>query len=306
MDFVAFGLILDDIIFPDGRMAMGVLGGGGPQTAFGMRLWSDSVGLVAGVGQDLPEAAWAWLRESGIDTTGIRVTGQPTPRAWQMLEADGRRTQVWSATHEGLTEQLSRSLRHVPASYRRARGFHFGTHPDEPDLYFASGLRRLGGLVSLEPFRPARSLLTSNALRVLLTAADIFSLNIRSAQSFIGPGEPLELADQLLRAGTRVIALRMGQEGSLILEASNPRRAVRIPAVPVNAANPVGAGNAYCGSFLVGWAETRDIVEAGLRGAVAASFLVEQVGAPVVAAALHAEAKKRLEALRPKVEIISL
>ena len=38
VDLVAFGVILDDLVFPDGRTSLGVLGGGGPQTAFGMRL----------------------------------------------------------------------------------------------------------------------------------------------------------------------------------------------------------------------------------------------------------------------------
>ena len=33
---VAFGIIIDDIVFPDGATHMGVLGGGGPQTAWGM------------------------------------------------------------------------------------------------------------------------------------------------------------------------------------------------------------------------------------------------------------------------------
>ena len=61
---VAFGIILDDIVFPDGHTAMGTLGGGGPQTAFGMRLpalagWIEQcqVGLVAGVGHDLSQSA---------------------------------------------------------------------------------------------------------------------------------------------------------------------------------------------------------------------------------------------------------
>ena len=46
MDFVTFSLIIDDIVFPDGKTAMGTLGGGGPQTAFGMKLWADKVGLA--------------------------------------------------------------------------------------------------------------------------------------------------------------------------------------------------------------------------------------------------------------------
>jgi cytidine kinase len=35
---ITFSIIIDDIVFPDGSTRMGVLGGGGPQTAFGMRL----------------------------------------------------------------------------------------------------------------------------------------------------------------------------------------------------------------------------------------------------------------------------
>src|SRR5512145_1811864 len=96
MDLVAFSLIIDDIVFPDGQTAMGVLGGGGPQTAFGMKLWADQVGLVSGVGHDLPASALEWLKSSGIDIAGLRLSDHwPTPRAWQLLEADGRRTQVW-------------------------------------------------------------------------------------------------------------------------------------------------------------------------------------------------------------------
>jgi hypothetical protein len=66
IDFVAFSLILDDLVFPDGRTAMGVLGGGGPQAAFGMKLWTEKVGLVSGIGRDLPAKALAWLEASGI------------------------------------------------------------------------------------------------------------------------------------------------------------------------------------------------------------------------------------------------
>ena len=44
VDFFGFNIILDDIVFPDGQTRMGLLGGGGPQAAFGMRLWAESGG----------------------------------------------------------------------------------------------------------------------------------------------------------------------------------------------------------------------------------------------------------------------
>jgi sugar/nucleoside kinase (ribokinase family) len=303
--FVTFGLILDDIVFPDGRAAMGVLGGGGPQAAFGMRLWADSVGLVAGVGADLPESARSWLGASGIDVEGVRASEHPTPRAWQLLEADGRRTQVWRVPGQALGAQLSRAVRYLPERYRRARGFHFGTHPDAPDLDFARDLRALGGLVSLEPFRPADRPPASEALRALLAAADVFSLNAGEARSLVGAGEPREMARRLAEAGARVLALRLGEGGSLAIDAQ-AGRAAHVPAVPVRVVDPVGAGNAYGGGFVVGWVETHDIVEAGLRGAVAASFLVEQIGVPLVTDEIRAEARKRVETLRSGVERIEI
>jgi sugar/nucleoside kinase (ribokinase family) len=155
--YVAFGLILDDVVYPDGATAMGVLGGGGPQTAFGMRLWSDSVGLVSGVGPDFPAAVEAWLDQSEIDRVGLRRTQAPTLRAWQVLKADGRRTQVWRVTGQTIGTQLSRSYEVLPEAYRVARGFHYGIHPDEPDLAFARELRARGKTVSLEPFTLFRS-----------------------------------------------------------------------------------------------------------------------------------------------------
>ena len=41
--FITYSIIIDDLVFPDGQTAMGVLGGSGPQTAFGMKLFADPV-----------------------------------------------------------------------------------------------------------------------------------------------------------------------------------------------------------------------------------------------------------------------
>jgi hypothetical protein len=48
LDAVCFTLIVDDIVFPDGATAMGVLGGGGPLTCFGLRLHPSAPSVVRG------------------------------------------------------------------------------------------------------------------------------------------------------------------------------------------------------------------------------------------------------------------
>jgi sugar/nucleoside kinase (ribokinase family) len=298
MDFVAFGLIIDDIVFPDGQTAMGVLGGGGPQTAFGMKLWAEQVGLVGGVGHDLPAEALVWLKSSGLDTTGLRVSTQwPTPRAWQVLEADGRRTQVWRVPGLAIGAQLSRRLEYLPDGYRQARGFHLGVHPEEPDLDFINALRNTGAIISIEPFRPAARPLGEAELRALLTAGQIFSPNDEEAVSLVGPAEPLELIRRLAEAGAEVVALRQGEHGATVHRADTGET-WHIPAFETPVIDPTGAGNAFCGGFLAGWAQTGDLRLSGLYGAVAASFLVEQVGLPRVETRRGEEAKRRLAVLQ--------
>lgn len=299
MDFVTFSLIIDDIVFSDGRTAMGCLGGGGPQTAFGMRLWADAVGLVSGVGQDMPAANWAWLRATGIDTAGLRrSTRWPTVRAWQVCEADGQRTQVWRTPGPVVGAQLGRSLAHLPASYRRAKAFHLGVHPEAPDLDFIHALRGLGGLVSIEPFRPPQRPLKEAELRALLSAGQIFSPNREEAVALVGPGRPLDLCQRLAALGAEIVALRLGSHGALIYQAATGDA----QPIPAYDASPVvdltGAGNAFCGGFLAGWVLTEDFGQAGLYGAVAASFLVEQVGLPPVRNDWREAAGRRLARLK--------
>ncbi|HSV85963.1 MAG TPA: PfkB family carbohydrate kinase [Levilinea sp.] len=298
---ITFSIILDDIVFPDGTTRMAVLGGGGPQTAFGMRLWAGSVGIVAGVGDDFPVEAQTWFEQSGIDMQGVRrAAGMPTPRAWQVLEQDGRRTQVWRVPGDVIGKHLRKRIEDIPEAYRAAAGFHIGLHPLQPDLDFIHGLGALGGVISLEPFKPAEHLPQPQALAGLLAAAHIFTPNTEEAVSLVGRGEPLELVRRLIHAGAKVVALRMGAAGSLVAQAGAPK-AVHIPAVPLPVVDPVGAGNAYCGGFLAGWVETGDIRRAGLYGSVAASFLVEQVGAPVCSSAIRQSARRRLKGIAGRV-----
>lgn len=299
IDYFTYSLIIDDIVLPDGRTLMGQLGGGGPQTAFGMKLWATGgVGLCAGVGADLPAAAERQLAELGIDLAGLRRhPSLPTLRAWQVMEWDGRRTQVWRTQHSAIAEQLTLTPERVPPAYRDARGFHLGVHPEHPNLALAQALAAQGVTVSIEPFRPAERVLSDGEVRALAATGEVFSPTVEEAESIIGPGEPEALVRRLANAGATLVALRMGAEGSLLYHAFT-NDLCHVPAVRVMVVDPVGAGNAYCGGLLVGWVETRNLRTAGQFGAVAASFLVEQFGLPQASPRLHEEARRRLEELK--------
>jgi len=305
VDLVTFGVIIDDIIFPDGSSQMGILGGGGVQTAFGMRLWSPSVGLVSGVGEDYLEVVKSWLEESGIDEKGIHISDLPTPRAWQLLEYDERRTQIWRVPPEVIKAQLRRAVEFMPPEYRSAKGFHFGYHPDEPGLGFLEDLHSLGGIVSVEPFKAADHLPERENLHALLMKTDIFSANQREALSLVGEDDPLKQIKAFLELGAKQVVIRLGGQGSIAADSVSGKY-VKVPAVPVDVVDPVGAGNAYCGGFLAGWVEHHDIAVAAVYGSVSASFLVEQVGVPAVNDGVMRISRQRLEELTSQVSAFTL
>jgi sugar/nucleoside kinase (ribokinase family) len=83
------------------------------------------------------------------------------------------------------------------------------------------------------------------------------------------------------------IVVKHGMAGSVIYQRST-RRILAIPRIPVDASDPTGAGDAYCGGFLAGMAITGNPFVAGLTGTVSASYVVETSG--VMAALRPADA----------------
>jgi len=74
LDYIIYGkIIIDSIRLLSGKVIENQLGGGGPQGAFGARLWSDSVGLVSRIGKEFPETAKISLEHLYINTEGIQI-----------------------------------------------------------------------------------------------------------------------------------------------------------------------------------------------------------------------------------------
>jgi sugar/nucleoside kinase (ribokinase family) len=299
INYVSFGLILDNIRFPYGKEFFSILGGGGPQVAFGMRLWSNDVGLIAGVGTDLPKDILQWFDQSGIDRQGVRIGNQPTLRAVQNLDIDGNRVQTWLSDPAALHEYLSLSIKQIPQSYQKSKVFHLGVHPDdwESSLDFIHQLKKLGGLVSIELFKPADKPFSKRRLQALLKSADLFSLNQLEAYSLFGSKTDQELIQLLMDNGGRLISLRLGADGSLVANGTADQ-IFFIPAFPVTVVDPTGAGNAFCGGFSVGWVETADLLTAGLYGSVASSFAIEQMSVPIITTDVIQAAQKRFTKLK--------
>ena len=301
-NYIAVGsVIIDDIVYPDGRTSMGVLGGGGAHAAYGIALAGEKPALVGLVGQDLPAEIRARL-ERDFDTSGLVWVEHPQLRGWQIFEWNGLRNEIFRVdVIEPFMYGPDADEGSIP--FADARGFTLLRGPS----HVASWRARFPGAVLL--WEPVRVFMLSADHEAFLSGiphADIVSPNLHEAQTMYGIKDELELMRRLLADGVKVAALRMGERGSLVAR-RGAGDAYYIPAVEVaELIDQTGAGNAYCGGFLVGWGQTGDVATAGYYGAAAASFTLEYVGCASIPADRDAEWARRLAEARRGARTVSL
>ncbi|MGH2617186.1 MAG: carbohydrate kinase family protein [Thermomicrobiales bacterium] len=293
-EFVAYsGLIIDDIVLPDGRTFMNTLGGSATHALVGMRVWAERLGYFAAVGADFAPRHRALLEGLGIDLRGLLVReGSATARAWQLFEPDERRIEVFRTDIEDFY-RIEPGLDEMPADYFAARGFHIchGTFADTLDVVTRLRAVNPTACIMWEP-TPLQLSPSADEMRVLFANVDAFSPDRSEAAAITGQDTIEGAMQTLLDWGAPIVALRMGAQGSCVETASG--ESYRIPAIPVNVVDTTGGGDAYCGGLLVALANGEPAAEAGARAAVSASFAIEQFGVPAFGEQTRDEAERRL------------
>src|SRR5918997_5895099 len=114
--YVIYGKIIIDDVVVAGSRVRSVLGGGGPQAAFGARLWSDSIGFLSRSGSDLITDHVDALRGLDIDLTGWRQFPDiPTPRTLMQYDEEEYLTGGLLTSRDDWTRLLREPLTLPPA-----------------------------------------------------------------------------------------------------------------------------------------------------------------------------------------------
>jgi ribokinase len=318
---VLFGcLTSDNVVTADGVCQPQSFGGNAIYAALGARVWSDSVGVVARAGTGYPEACFDFLTGMGIGVEGIRR--QPKPHGRNMVfiySADGSRTRsVPAAVMAGIPPaerhrfsdttlqpdagqkwlEFSPDADDMPKSWwQSVQGIHCAAIPMVRQGHVASAARRrVGARVWIQidsPWqdRKAQGYGEDESLLRTVDALLPSEADLKDYRPGAGQGEALEA---LLGDGAKTVVLKKGALGCEIRDAG---RSIAIPAVAVDAVDPTGAGDAFCGGFLAGMIATRDIVQAARQGTVAASFAVERPGIEGLLRIDRREAARRLASI---------
>jgi ribokinase len=188
----------------------------------------------------------------------------------------------------------------LTASYLQVKAAHLAPLELPAHQALCAALASRGIRLSLDPGERYMKPPLMEEVFSFLHYVDAFLPSEQEVQSMLGAGDPWRAACRFAEAGPKVIVIKAGSKGSLIYDGQTRRR-WHVPAYPAQVVDVTGAGDAYCGGFMVGYQETGDPVLAACYGAVSASFVLEGFGALYATQFNRAQAEARLNELRGQV-----
>ena len=179
------------------------------------------------------------IRSDFVDTTGDDVTyfsGTPTP-------ADIPPAWLADVPAVHLPALLVQSHAELVDALRTSR-------PDRLITVDTPWLDRRDGTSSIHPE------ILEQASVVLPSEDDLAKLM---------PGVPLlDAARSLIEDGAHAVVVKLGAGGSIVVDGHGV--ITHVPAYPAQTVDPTGAGDSFCGGFLVGLHETGDLIQAAIYG----------------------------------------
>ena len=267
---VVGSVALDSVKTPFGQED-DVLGGSASFFATAASYFTE-VSVIAVVGEDFPELHLAFLRQRGIDLTGLERRPGKTFRwrgeySYQLNEAKT------IATHLNVFETF-RPV--VPESHR------------EPEMLFLANIDPELQRTVLEQVRRPRLVACDTMnfwidgkrpeLLRLLKDVDILIINDGEARALAGDPNLVTVARTIQAVGPTTLIIKRGEYGVIMFSKD---RVFAVPAFPLEQVkDPTGAGDCFAGGFMGYLSSTGNLGDEALRravvaGSVMASYAVE-------------------------------
>lgn len=287
-------LTIDDIVlWPDGQTWMGQAGGNVLFSAIGARVWLKEVGLLARLGSDYPAQKLDEMRARGIHP-GLSQSNAPTLHDWALYEAHGGR-QFINHINSGSNQEATLDADEITAEDLHGKAYHLAPVPTEQQAKLVDRLRTSDRLISLDPHE-SWIIGHEKTLQAVLKKVDFFLPSRLEAQRLYGIDAPERAVRAFAELGPRAVVIKLGADGSLIFDARRGQ-SFHVPPYPADVRDTTGAGDAYCGGFLAGYLLTEDPLTAAQYGTVAASYVIEAIGALSTIQPSRADSHDRLVAV---------
>ncbi len=269
---------IDTILLPSRTAPFVVLGGAAAYTSFAAKRLEASASVISKVGGDFPEAYLWWLRQEGIDLSGVTKHADEQNTGFELR---------YNADLSGRTLKLKSkgapiNLADVPDDLH-AKAVHIAPIANEVSYEVVEKLRRCADVMSLDPQGLLRSFdEAGNVVENASVDKRIFGLiNIyKSSQNEIyaltGKSELKHAMKAIHDFGVETVIVTMGAEGSVLSVEGAQYSIASCPSRVL--VDPTGAGDVFIGGFLTEYLREKESVWCACVGSAAASVVVEGIG----------------------------
>ena len=330
MKFVTTGgLRADYLITREGKAYNGLPGGNALYAAAGAALWAKDVAPWARYGRNFPLDWLSEIAEKGLSTKAlVALPGYQDHRTFFAYTQDGIRDDTnpefhYSRIGKPLPDALKGYVHSTPeqdnadhfeplairpsdwpSDFNDISAVHLAPLPLATHLHVPSTLRENDvALITIDPGErymiPARQ----QSIQEILSQVDVFLPSDQEVRSLLGSDISFWQAAELFNSwGAPLVIIKVGARGVLLYDRRNGLRHLLPYHQPDDnrVIDVTGAGDAFCGGFIVGLAQSADPVRAAQMGLVSASLAIEGYGALFILSAGRNIAQERLQQLQAR------
>ena len=280
VELITVGHILKEVIkFPDKTIGP-VLGSPAAYACVAASRLGMQSGIITRIGSDMPAQLLQSLIDAGVDICGISSQGNKTRTSQLTYDLRGNKKIIYTAVAPKI------EVSNIPEDYFKAKAALLCPLDSEVSIEVAEALFNKnvilmtdlgghGGTVST--WHPSPGDHDSyQAIKELVRFCEIVKVSDEDCKYIFGESVPLEsVSEQILDWGTKIVLITMGAKGSMLITRDGR---TGISVFPGDVVDTTGAGDVYCGGFLVAYIRSNDPEKAAIFASATASIMIEKSG----------------------------
>jgi len=269
---------MDSIRLPSRSAPFVVLGGSVTYVSFVTKRLDATVSIISKVGGDFPEAYMWWLREEGIDLSGVtKLANEQTTRYELRYSKD-----LLNRTLKLKKRASPINVSDLPCSMR-AKAVHVAPIAGEISYEVVEKLKDCAEVLSLDPQGLLRRFNKTGKVKSrspvdkrLFSLINIYKSSLAEITALTGHSKIDSAINAVHDLGVKTVIVTLGSKGAVL---SVEKTIYKIPVCTSRVfVDPTGAGDAFIGGFLTEYIRQKDSLWCACVGSAAASLVVEGIG----------------------------
>jgi sugar/nucleoside kinase (ribokinase family) len=255
-----------------------VLGGAATYTSFAAKRLEATASVISKVGGNFPEAYLWWLRQEGVDISGVtKLTDEQTTCFELNYNAD-----LSDRTLKLKSKGTPINLADIPSDLQ-AKAIHIAPIANEVSFEVVEHLKQCADILSLDPQGLLRSFdeagnVTENASldTRIFSLINIYKSSQNEIYTLTGESELKPAIKAIHDVGVETVIITMGAKGSVLSVEGTQYNVAACPSQVL--VDPTGAGDVFMGGFLTEYIRQKESIWCACVGSAAASVVVEGLG----------------------------